>query len=66
MRVLHIWNTAGVGSIISRELNKIEDIECRVVAKKNKFNFDTGETISVRGEVKYVHFMEYYLQKTMI
>jgi len=27
MRVLHIWNTAGVGSIISRELNKIEDIE---------------------------------------
>lgn len=52
MKVLHIWNTAGVGSIISRELNMVQEVECKVVAKKNKFNFDSEETISVVGGSK--------------
>lgn len=48
MKILHIWDTAGAGSIISRELQKME-INSHTIAKKNLYNFDEKEKWQNRG-----------------
>jgi len=54
MKILHIWNTAGVGSIIAKYMDKTFGTESWVIMRKrfDKFGFTTyGECWDCRGKI---------------
>ena len=46
LKVLHIWNTAGVGSIIAKYMDKIYGTKSRVVMRKSFDKFDLSPFLS--------------------
>lgn len=64
MRILHIWNTAGVASIIAKNMDRIYGTQSNVLMKKDwdKFGFTTyGELLSYKHNTLF-HKVDFILK----
>jgi hypothetical protein len=64
MKVLHIWNTAGVASIIAKFMDRFYKTESTVLMKKSwdKYGFTTyGELIEYKGDTP-IHTTDFFLR----
>ena len=54
MKILHIWNTAGVGGIISKYMDRNHETESKVIAraKFDTYNFSNENVILVPGRAR--------------
>jgi hypothetical protein len=51
-RILHLWNTAGIGSIVAKYMDRLYGTQSRVIMKKSfdKFGFTTiGEVVDTKN-----------------
>ncbi len=58
MKILHIWNTAGVGGIISKYMDRNHETDSKVIAraKFDKFNLSNEKVFLVPGRVHKFYF----------
>jgi len=48
MKILHIWNTASHGTILSKEMNKYEDVVSKVIAGNLKNQSSSNDLIAIQ------------------